>query len=89
MDHLNRYHPKQYKVATDQRSNVEQENKRQELKEENKGDIYVNGTPKMADFLQRKTKYSPDNTYKRELVKLLVQRIADGILPYEHIDNNR
>ena len=43
----------------------------------------------MADFLQRKTKYSPDNTYKRELVKLLVQRIADGILPYEHVDNNR
>lgn len=51
--------------------------------------MYVKGTPKLTTFIQMKTKYSPDNEQQKELVKLLAEWIADAVLPYALVDNNR
>ena len=40
-------------------------------------------------FREMKTKYSPDNEQQKELVKPLAEWIADGVMPYELVDNNR
>ena len=36
-----------------------------------------------------KPKYSPDNEQQKELGKPLTEWIADGVMPYELVDNNR
>ena len=55
-----------------------------------RAEIYrTGGTPTLADYTARKTKYLPDSEMQAGLVKLLAEWIADGVLPYGVVDNKR
>ena len=70
-NHLKRHHADKFKAATEQRSAQEHTAKRRRLEEAERGNLYVNGTPKLAAFSERKTKYSADTDQQKEIVKLL------------------
>ena len=77
-NHLKRNHPEEHSRASDQRSAVERSTKQRKVEEAKKKEIYtLAGTPKLADFIQKKTKYLEDNPEQNELTKLLVE--YDGI----------
>ena len=57
-NHLKRNHPEEHSRASDQRSAVERSTKQRKVEEAKKKEIYtLAGTPKLADFIQKKTKY--------------------------------
>lgn len=88
-NHLQKRHPAEYTEACGNRKKEDAETAKRRKIEEEKKAIYVNGTPKLQDFLSKKAKYVPDNPEQRELSNLLSTWIADGVLPYETIDNSR
>ena len=90
-NHLKRQHPTRHNEATGQRTLHDQQAKRRRLTDEQRGNIYADGTPVMPlpEFLTRKTKYSKDSQEQKDLTKLLAEWMADGVLPYELIDNSR
>ena len=87
--HLQRHHPTEHKEATGQRALFEKHAKRRKTEEYKRGNIYVQGTPVLPEYLKKRTKYSNDNEEQKELTKLLGEWIADGVLPYELVDNIR
>lgn len=87
--HLRSRHRTEFQNASDSREKAEQAAKKRKLAEAEKAEVYVNGTPKLTAFLDKKEKYKPDNPQQQKLNKLLTTWISDGVLPYELIDNNR
>ena len=89
-NHLKRNHPEEHSRASDQRSAVERSTKQRKVEEAKKKEIYTLAvTPKLADFIQKNTKYLEDNPEQNELTKLLVEWLADGVLPYNLVENSR
>ena len=88
-NHLEKKHRQQFQEASENRRMDDDRAKRRKIEEEERSAIYVNGTPKLQQFLNLKTKYVPDNPEQKELSRLLATWIADGVLPYQIIDNPR
>ena len=90
-NHLKRHHPEQHRAASEQKDAVERDAKQRKLAEEKKKEIYIQaGTPKLSDFITKKAKYSDGNPEQIELInKILVDWIADAVLPYSCVDNER
>jgi len=88
-NHLQKKHPDQHAEASGNRRKDEESVKKRRTEQAQVAKIYVNGTPKLQEFLAAKTKYTPDNPEQQQLTKLLSTWIADGVLPYGIIDNRR
>ena len=88
--HLQKRHPPQYHEAQAAKKTGEEHQKRRRIGEmDERKKIYVSGTPKLLDFVAAKAKYSPDSPEQKELSKLLSIWVADGVLPYGVVDNER
>ena len=81
--HLRRKHQNQFREATESREKAEQAVKKRKLEEDERRAVYVNGTPKLGAFLEKKEKYKPNDPEQKSLTDLLTTWIADGVLPYE------
>lgn len=55
--HLRSKHQTEFRNATESREKAEQAVKKRKLAEAEKAAVYVNGTPKLAVFLDKKEKY--------------------------------
>lgn len=87
--HLQKHHPPQYHEAQAAKKTGEEHQKRRRIEMDERKKIYVSGTPKLLDFVAAKAKYSPDSPEQKELSKLLSIWVADGVLPYGVVDNER
>ena len=87
--HLEAKHPVDYRKAMEERDIANSATKKRKLDEEERQAVYVSGTPKLAAFLDKKEKYQPDNSTQKQITEALTTWIADGVLPYNMIDNER
>ena len=69
--HLRSKHQTEFRYATESREKAEQAVKKRKLAEAEKAAVYVNGTPKLAVFLDKNEKYKPDNLQQQKLNQLL------------------
>ena len=67
--HLESKHRPEFKVASDEQDREKETTKRRKLNEEKQGEIYVNGTPKLQSFMEKKTKYNADYPEQQKLTK--------------------
>ena len=87
--HLKTKHGAEHIKALKERDNADQLTKKRKLDEAEKLAVYVNGTPTLEAFIEQKKKYQPDNATQKSITEGLTTWIADGVLPYETIDNER
>ena len=87
--HLQSKHRSAFKEASQERAKDETAAKKRKLEEKERAEIYVGGTPKLANFLEKKQKYAPDNPEQKSINDLLTTWLADAVLPHQVIDNQR
>ena len=87
--HLKTKHAEDHRKAMQERDIANQATKKRKLDDEERQAVYVSGTPKLAAFLEKKEKYQPDNSTQKKITEALTTWIADGVLSYEMIDNER
>ena len=87
--HLRRHHPEEHRKAEEEREKGASVAKKRKDDKERREQLYVHGTPRLADYVTRKQKYLPNSKEQTDLTSLLSEWIADGILPYGIVDNKR